>query len=174
MILNFLKNPVIRFLLTLLLLYIAWFLIYNLWLHPKETVDFFVINLTIGVSKFFLESMGHTVFTGTERVIGIDGTSGLWIGDNCNGMSLFGLFSGFIIAYPGEWWKKLIYIPVGIVLIELMNIIRIISLAILDTHSRAWTEFNHTYTFTIIVYGFIFLLWMFWVNKFSSKISGFN
>lgn len=174
MILNFLKNPIIRFLLTLLLLYIAWFLIYNLWLHPKETVDFFVINITIGVSKFFLESMGYTVFTGIERVIGVDGTSGLWIGDNCNGMSLFGLFSGFIIAYPGKWWKKLIYIPIGIVLIEFMNIIRIISLAILDTHSRAWTEFNHTYTFTIVVYGFIFLLWMIWVNKFSSKIASLD
>lgn len=174
MILKFLKNPIIRFLLTLLLLYLAWFVIYNLWLHPKETLDFFVINITIVISKFLLESMGYNVFTGIERVIGVDGTGGLWIGDNCNGISLFGLFSGFIIAYPGKWWKKLIYIPIGIILIEQANVIRVVSLAILDTHSRAWTEFNHTYTFTILVYGFIFLLWMIWVNKFSSKISSLN
>jgi exosortase family protein XrtF len=138
-----------------------------MWLHPMETVDLAVIDFSINISAFILKSLGYTVYTATERVIGIDGTGGLWIGDNCNGMSLFGLFSGFIIAYPGSWKKKLIYIPVGILLIEFMNIIRIIVLAILDTYSRAWTEFNHTYTFTIVIYGFIFLLWMTWVNRFS-------
>jgi exosortase family protein XrtF len=104
-----------------------------------------------------------------ERVIGVDGTGGLWIGDNCNGIALFALFTGFIIAYPGNWKKKLVYIPVGILLIQCLNIIRIVSLAILDTRSRAWTEINHTYTFTIIIYGFIFFLWMFWTNKVSDK-----
>lgn len=164
-----LKNPIAKFLLSVLLLYILWYLIYNLWLHPIGTVDLVVIDFTIKISSFFLESFGYNVFTGAERVIGVDGTGGLWIGDNCNGMSLFGLFAGFIIAYPGSWKKKILYIPIGIMLIELMNIVRIIALAILDTYSRKWTEFNHTYTFTVIIYGFIFLLWMTWVNRFSEK-----
>ena len=162
-----LKNPVIRFLLNLLFLYILWYVVYNLWLHPKETLDLYVVDATIYISKRILELFGYIVFTGAERVVGIDGTGGLWIGDNCNGISLFGLFAGFIIAYPGNWKKKLIYIPIGIILIEFMNVLRVISLAILDTYSRSWTEFNHTYTFTIIIYGFIFLLWMIWVNRIS-------
>lgn len=166
---HFLKNPIIRFLLLLLGFYMGWYLIYNLWLHPAETIDIFVINVTIDVSKWLLELMGYTVFTGVERVIGVDGTSGLWIGDNCNGMALFSLFTGFIIAYPGHWKKKLVFIPLGIISIELLNIVRIICLAILDTYSRAWTEFNHTYTFTIIIYGFIFLLWMLWTNRISDR-----
>jgi len=159
-----LQNPVTRFLFFVFLLYIGWYGVYNLWLHPNETLDLFVIDITIGISKFLLETFGYTVFTGVDRVIGVDGTGGLWIGDNCNGIVLFALFAGFIIAYPGSWKKKLIYIPAGIILIELMNVLRIVFLAILDTHSRAWTEFNHTYTFTIIIYGFIFLLWMNWVR----------
>ena len=169
MISRYFKNPVIRFLSATLMLYILWYVIYNLWLHPQKYIDLFVIDMTIKVSKYLLESMNYVVFTGAERVIGVDGTGGLWIGDNCNGMALFGLFAGFIIAFPGKWWKKIIYVPLGIVLIELMNIIRIICLAILDTHSRAWTEFNHTYTFTIIIYAYIFMLWMVWVNRFSVK-----
>lgn len=173
MISDYLKKPIIRFLFTILFIYIAWFVIYNLWLHPEETIDLFIIDTTINVSKFFLESMGYVVFTGTERVIGVDGTGGLWIGDNCNGMSLFGLFSGFIIAFPGIWWKKIFFILIGVFLIELLNIFRVICLAILDTHSRAWTEFNHTYTFTIIIYGVIFLMWMVWVNKFSKTTASF-
>lgn len=161
-----LKNPIIRFLIFLFSFYILWFATYKTWIQPQETIDLLVIDLTISVSKFILETFNYNVFTGTERVIGVDGTGGLWIGDNCNGITLFAIFTGFILAYPkGKWWKKLIYILTGIALIELLNIIRVVVLAILDTKSRAWTEFNHTYTFTIIIYAFIFLMWMFWVNR---------
>ena len=54
-------------------------------------MDLFVIDKTIAFSKWILESLGYTVFTGAERVIGVDGTGGLWIGDNCNGVDLFEL-----------------------------------------------------------------------------------
>jgi len=136
------------------------------WIQPYTSADIFIVNLTIDISKFILEQFSYAVFTGTERLIGIDGTGGLWIGDNCNGITLFATFTWFIVAYPkGEWWKKALYIIIGISLIQLLNILRIIALAILDTKSRAWTEFNHTYTFTIIIYAFIFFMWMKWVNK---------
>ncbi len=167
---GFLKNPIIRFLSILFLLYLSWYFIYSLWIHPNETADLFIIDLTINASKFILELFNYRVFTGVERVIGVDGTGGLWIGDNCNGISLFALFTWFIVAYPfGKWWKKLIFIISGIALIEILNIIRIVALAILDTKSRAWTEFNHTYTFTIIIYACIFMMWMFWTNKIISN-----
>jgi exosortase family protein XrtF len=167
--LKFLKSPLSRFLVLILAFYLIWYLIYDLWLHPAETIDLFVIDITVAASKWLLELFGYTVFTGADRLIGVDGTGGLWIGDNCNGIALFALFTGFILAYPGNWKKKLYFIPLGIILIELLNILRVVALAILDTKSRAWTEFNHTYTFTIVIYGFIFLMWMLWVNKVSDK-----
>jgi len=167
--LSFLKNPVVRFLILVFTLYILWYILYDLWIQPNGKLDLFVVDLTITCSKFILETFGYVVYTGADRLIGVDGASGLWIGDNCNGIALFALFSWFIIAYKGKIKYKLIYIPIGIVVIQFLNILRVVVLAILDTHSRAWTEFNHTYTFTIIIYGFIFLLWMTWVNRFSEK-----
>ena len=166
---SFLKNPVVRFLVLVFSLYILWYLVYNLWLHPDERLDLFVIDITISLSKSALEIMGYTVYTGADRLIGIDGSSGLWIGDNCNGITLFSLFAWFVIAYKGRIKYKLIYIPLGIISIQLLNVSRVVVLAILDTHSRAWTEFNHTYTFTIIIYRYIFFLWMLWVNRFSER-----
>ena len=164
---SFLKKPVIRFLAAILILYILWYVVYDLWLHPRQKTDLFVVDLTIAISKFILEILGYAVFTGEERVIGIDGTGGLWIGDDCNGIALFALFAVFIIAYRGPVKIKLIYMLLGILSLELLNVLRVTGLAILDTHSRAWTEFNHTYTFNVIIYGYIFFLWMLWVNKFS-------
>jgi exosortase/archaeosortase family protein len=166
---SLLKNPVIRFLLTILVLYILWYFIYDLWLHPNETIDLWVIDLTIFLSKFILEHLGYAVFTGTERVIGVDGTGGLWIGDNCNGITLFARFAIFILAYRGSIKTKFIFVFLGILSIELLNVLRVTILAILDTHSRTWTEFNHTYTFNILIYAYIFSLWMLWVNKYAVK-----
>ena len=170
---DLLKNPVARFLIKAVLLYVAWFLIYELWLHPRQTVDLWVIDITIGMSKWILELLGYTIFTGSERLIGVDGYPGLWVGDNCNGLVLFALFAGFVIAYPGLIVRKLIYIPSGIIILQLLNVARVVVLAIIQTHSLEMTQFNHTYTFTIIIYGAIFMLWMYWVNKLSGySLSG--
>lgn len=163
-----LKNQLSRFLILVFLFYLIWYLLYHFIIEPAQIIDLFVIDVTIVSGKWILELLGYAVFTGAERIIGIDGTGGLWIGDNCNGLSLFAIFSGFIIAYPGNWKKKLWYIPLGVLLIELLNILRVVGLAILDTYSRKWTEFNHTYTFNILIYGFIFLLWMHWTNKIAA------
>ena len=161
------NNPIARFLVKAILLYIAWFLLYELWLHPQQTIDIWVIDITTGISKWILELMGYKVFTAASRLIGIDGFPGLWVGDNCNGLVLFALFSGFVIAYPGPVVRKLIYIPIGILILQFLNIIRVVVLAIIQTYSLEMTQFNHTYTFTLIIYGTIFLMWMYWVNKLS-------
>ncbi|MDQ3046981.1 MAG: archaeosortase/exosortase family protein [Bacteroidota bacterium] len=164
-----LKNPIVRFLVIIFFLFLAWYLLYELWIHPAGQLDMLVIDFTITISKWILEAAGYVVFTGSERVIGVDGTGGLWIGDSCNAMALFALFAAFIIAYKGKASHKFLYILFGIISIQLLNVLRVVGLAILDTHSRAWTEFNHTYTFNIIIYAWIFILWMTWVNKYSHK-----
>ncbi|MBC7864741.1 MAG: archaeosortase/exosortase family protein, partial [Bacteroidia bacterium] len=92
---------------------------------------------------------------------------GVWIGYACNALSLFVLFSFFIISFPGNWLKKLWFIPVGILLVHLLNILRVFALVLIAHHHYDFLSFNHTYTFTILVYAFIFGLWMWWVNKYA-------
>ena len=167
--LSLVKNPTVKFLFFIFIFYISWYCVYDLWLHPLETLDLFVIDKSIGISKWILELFNYTVFSGGDRLIGIDGSGGLWIGDNCNGIAMFALFTGFIVAYKGNWKLKIIYIILGISCIEMLNVFRIVGLAIIYVHSRAWTDFNHTYSFTLIIYAFIFMLWILWVNKLSKR-----
>ncbi len=165
---SFYKNlsPVYRFLIHFGLLAIIWELLYVFILHGHTSIDITVVNATINVSKYILELLGYNVFT-EYRVIRIAGTSGLWIGDNCDAIALFALFSGFILAFPGNLISKCWYIPLGIIALFLVNCLRMVLLAIMDTYSRTWTEFNHSYTFTILIYGFIVWLWFIWMNRFS-------
>lgn len=159
-------SPVYRFLLFFALAALSWFLLYNYLLSPYTNIDMLVVDATLVLSKKILTLMGHTTFV-EGRVLRIAGTSGLWVGDSCNAIPLFALFAGFILCFPGNVRSKIWFIPTGILLIFLLNCVRMVMLAISDTYSREWTEFNHTYTFTIVIYGFIFLLWIYWVNRYS-------
>jgi exosortase family protein XrtF len=164
------EKRIIRFLALFLGLYAGWMMLYQWVIHPWGKLDTLVINDSSLWSLWLLEVLGFETFQGTHetiRTIGIAGTHGLWIGDPCNGLTLFALFSLFILAYPGKWKHKLWYIPVGITLIHLLNIIRITALCIITQKAPQWLDFNHTYLFQIVMYGFIFLLWYIWITKFS-------
>lgn len=162
-------KPIAVFLASALLLYIGWFLVYELWLHPKGYLDLLVIKNSIFLSKHFLTAFGFHIDIENTRKIFIESKAGIFVGDECNGLSLFALFAGFIISYPGSIKSKVLFIPIGILFIHLLNVLRICGLLILQLYAPQFMEFNHTYTFTILVYGFIFLLWMLWINKFSAK-----
>jgi exosortase family protein XrtF len=166
------QNPTALFLLKALGLYLAWYLLYELWLHPNGYVDRLVIDNIIFFGNIILQALGYrTIPTPPAsdhiRTVGIDGTHGLWVGDPCNGITLFALFIGFIIAYPGNKKKKLFYSLFGVATIHLLNIIRVVTLSIITLKAPETLYFNHTYTFTIIVYGYVFLLWILWANKYS-------
>jgi len=131
-------------------------------------LDIWIIKSTLNAALIVLKALGFQTFSGGDRLIGIDGASGLWMGDSCDCVELCALFTGFILIFPGNWIKKLWFIPMGIVAIFLLNVLRVILLAVIQKNfSPKWLEFNHTYTFTIVVYLFIFSLWFYWVKRFS-------
>lgn len=149
-------------------LYLLWFLIYDNWLLNNGFVDHFLINHLVQVSVKIVELLGYTSFVYADA-FGVDGTHGVLIGAPCNGLSLFALFAGFIIIFPGKIKHKLLYIPIGLLAIHLVNIARLVGLALVVVYYPNSLQFNHKYTFTIVVYAFIFALWMIWVKKFASK-----
>ncbi|MGB6269883.1 MAG: exosortase family protein XrtF, partial [Olleya sp.] len=93
--------------------------------------------------------------------------------EGCNGTSIIILFVSFIIAFAGKFKTTLFYILSGSVLIYVVNLVRIVILSI-GLYNYPWRkEELHTVVFPAIIYGMVFLLWMFWVNRFS-KINKLN
>lgn len=168
-------KALIRFLISALIIYVLWYFVYTLWLHPWKKLDLLVINNLIDISSsilvFFNFRLIDFPYSEDIRTMGIDGSHGLWIGDPCNGITLFALFTGFIIAYPGKIKWKLLYIPFGLITIHLINVFRIVSLSLITFYAPRYLDFNHTYTFTILVYSYVFLLWYYWTanNRFRTE-----
>lgn len=168
------ENKGVFFLVKSLLLYLAWVLAYRLFLHENSPVDFFLIDnltsITAGILQLFnYKMMTFPVGVDTLGAVGIDGSHGVLIGYPCNGLELFALFTGFVMAYPGPIKKKLWFIPLGILSIHFLNILRVIGLALLSYYAPEKLEFNHTYTFTFIIYTFVFTLWIIWAIKLSGE-----
>jgi len=87
--------------------------------------------------------------------------------EGCNSVSVIILFMSFIIAFAGRKRVTFMYILAGSVLIYAINLLRIVILSIGLFHYPWRREIMHTVIFPLIIYGIVFLLWMFWVNRFS-------
>lgn len=167
------SNAFLRFVITSGFLYLILYIAYQFIIKRYTFYDQRFIGSIIHVADFFLKILGYKTYKVLQdldlQVIGIDGSNGVWIGSNCNAISLFTLFTVFIVAYPGNQKNKFWYVPLGILAIHLVNIFRVVALAIIAKKSPQFLAFNHTYTFTFLVYSFIFLLWIIWINKWATK-----
>ncbi len=168
------RDPLLRFLSVSVLLYAGWYLLYSFIIHPWHRVDRAVIDGLIALSGLLLRALGYTLIPepiNAEhlRTIGVEGGHLLWIGDPCSGLSLFAVFLVFIIAYPGPWRHKLWFAALGVLTIHLINALRVAALCVIVSIDYEWLNFNHDYTFYVIVYGWVFLLWYLWVKRFAPK-----
>lgn len=170
---GFWHDPVLRFFLVAGLLYLGWYLLYDLVLHPARTLDRAVIDNIMVISSGMLEALGYVLLPEPDfdlnRYIGVQGGTHLWIGDPCNGVSLFAVFTIFLIAFPGPWEHKIWYGALGLLSIHLINCIRVVALCIINKVDHNLLTFQHDYTFYVIVYGWVFLLWYIWVKRFWSS-----
>jgi exosortase family protein XrtF len=97
----------------------------------------------------------------------LDGNFIARIIEGCNSISVIILFLSFIIAFSGKLKTTFFYILSGSVLIYVVNLFRIVVLSLGVYHYPKYSEVLHKVVFPGIIYGMVFLLWIFWVNRFS-------
>ncbi|MCD0468258.1 exosortase family protein XrtF [Flavobacterium sp. JAS] len=87
--------------------------------------------------------------------------------EGCNAVSVIILFVSFVVAFSGKFKPTLFFILFGILLIYICNVVRIASLVVLVYNFPGYTHFLHGVFFPLVIYGIVFTLWFFWINKFS-------
>lgn len=63
----------------------------------------------------------------------------------CNGLEAVMIYSVAVIAFPAAWKKKILGIVAGLIIIQVINILRIASLAYSGIHFRRLFEYIHIY-----------------------------
>ena len=173
-------NPSTRFLVFFVPLVLIWFISYHLLYGITFTNIEHDILTSFSVilakqANFLLESLGFE--TNIEihgdmvvsKILKYKYQHGVWIGEPCNGIKIFGVFSIFILCIRSKLIYKLLFIPFGIFILHLLNIIRVASLTYIAAVNPKILDFNHNITFQIIVYSAMLLLWLFFIKKFTNS-----
>lgn len=154
-------------------MYLAWFFGYEQWLARDGRLDAALCAHLTRAGVGLLQGAGFaaTVSPTNAVLVLMSGQPSVVVGPPCNGLVLYALFGGFVLAFPGPWSRKLWFIPLGVALIWGLNVLRVAALALNHHYAHQSVDFNHHYTFTFVVYACIFGLWMLWARRLAGKPS---
>lgn len=169
-------KSVVTFILTFLLVYGVLTFAYKLYLDYSDGSVYYPDYFTHLVAKqtdaillgFGYDSQMLKHPDEPSMKVIINGTYVARIIEGCNAISVIILFVSFIVAFAGKLKTTLIYALLGSVLIYVVNLFRVAILSV-GLYRYPWrTDEMHSVVFPLVIYGMVFLLWMFWINRFSN------
>lgn len=143
--------------------YAVWFVLYDLWLLPDGRVDAWLSHFVASATGSVLAPFYDTAFV-DGRTVWITRESGILIENGCNGLSALSLFVGFIVAYPGTWARRALFIPLGLLALVVTNIARCAILLLVSYYAPSLFDSVHGFHALFVFYVVIFLLWVAWAN----------
>lgn len=102
-----------------------------------------------------------------KRVIIVEGTNGIKFSDLCLGIAPMFIYSGIILAFGNNVQAKLWFIPLGLMLIFMINVFRLLALILIQAHYNSYFDFAHDYLYVVVTYSLIFVLVMWWMNRWA-------
>lgn len=118
-------------------------------------------------SAMFIELFGYEPVIIGNNMVKIQGSSGVEIGNYCLALELMVLYITLVATYPAPAKLKLWVIASGLVLIHLINMLRIALLNLMTVHLPEYADFNHHFTFRIVVFLFILVIYNRYVKRAS-------
>lgn len=166
---------VIKFILTFLLVYGVLSFGYKFYLQFSDGSKFypdFMTHLVAKQTEFFLDWAGYKAEiiphpNEPSMKLLVNGHYLARIIEGCNSISVIVLFVSFVVAFKGTLKTSFFYLLSGSVLIYIVNLLRIVLLSLGVYHYPEYADFLHSVVFPAIIYGMVFILWIFWVNRFS-------
>ncbi|HKL95821.1 MAG TPA: archaeosortase/exosortase family protein [Paludibacteraceae bacterium] len=167
---------IIRFLIILVISHFAWkFTV--LGDESTNQVLFFGLNISApfiwmsehiaSVNYLVMNWFGYEVELVDDTIIRFATGHGARIVWSCTGIKQSYIFLCLILFSRGPWQHKLWFIPLGILVCYVVNIARITGLNMIIYNYREWFDFLHEHLFKYIFYGILFLLWVWWEEKFA-------
>jgi exosortase H (IPTLxxWG-CTERM-specific) len=86
------------------------------------------------------------------------------IESGCNGVEATIVLVAAILAFPAPWRSRLLGLAVGIVAVQGLNIVRVISLFYLGQWDLASFEWAHLYVWQALIMLDVLIVWLIWVR----------
>ncbi len=87
----------------------------------------------------------------------------------CNGVEAGIILVGAMLAFPAGWREKLLGIAVGLLTVQALNLLRIISLFYVGQWSQVLFEWAHLYIWQALIMLDVLLVFLFWLRWLSVR-----
>jgi exosortase H (IPTLxxWG-CTERM-specific) len=87
--------------------------------------------------------------------------------NGCNGLITSLIFISGVLAFPASWQAKLLGAVGGLIAIQLINLIRIISLFYTGVYFPSWFDESHIFIWQSIVILAGVTLWVVWARRYG-------
>ena len=83
----------------------------------------------------------------------------------CNGVEATLVLLAAMLAFPAPWKHKVVGLLVGILAVQLLNILRVISLFYLGQWNYDVFEWAHLYVWQALIMLDVLVVWLIWVRR---------
>lgn len=135
-------------------------------LQPVQ--DHVILPFTSGIaniSVFIIELFDSGVESAGKVIRDVESGFAVSIEPGCNGVEALIILFAAIFAFPASIKHKLIGFGIGFVAIQVLNLVRIISLFYLGQWNMTWFNWFHLYLWQALIILDALVVWLIWLRK---------
>jgi len=130
--------------------------------------DWFVVPWTSALARISTSLV--TLFDGNVEATGKiirSNTNGFAVSieAGCNGVEATLVLLAAMLAFPAPWRHKIVGLVIGILAVQLLNILRVISLFYLGQWNYDVFEWAHLYVWQALIMLDVLVVWLIWVRR---------
>ena len=118
------------------------------------------LNGYASASGWVLKCLGHDIAVRDQQISSPEFSVRIVRG--CDGMEVTALFVAAVIALPARWWRKLVGVAGGVVLLGVINVVRIVTLFYVGIHLPDKFDLMHYGVWQALIVAWAILLWSVW------------
>ena len=90
--------------------------------------------------------------------------TGIAVEAGCNGVEACIMLAAALVAYPAAWRERAVGLLLGAVAVQLLNLVRIVSLYYLAQWSVPAFEFAHLFLWQALIMVDVLVVWLVWLR----------
>jgi exosortase H (IPTLxxWG-CTERM-specific) len=129
-------------------------------------------NTLASVSTFLVTQFDPSVVATGKVIRSTANGFAVSIEAGCNGVEATIVLLAAMLAFPAPWKHRLVGVAAGIVAVQALNVVRVISLFYLGQWNLAVFEFAHLYVWQALIMLDVLVVWLIWVRTLPRADAG--
>ena len=122
-------------------------------------------NALASISTAIVTLFDPGVAASGKVIRSVDNGFAVSIEAGCNGVEATLVLLAAILAFPAPWRHKAIGLALGVVAVQLLNVVRVISLFYIGQWNREAFEWAHLYVWQALIMLDVLIVWLIWVRR---------